>query len=191
MKAPISRQGYCYGLHRLLQRRTSFKVIFPEFSISTHLQIPEFTRNFTIAYTAWLDILAGVRHRKNMLLAINQQPILPHNDPNLGQNPLPNQPSMHPLQNIQMETLSSQQSQNDWRLDWRNPEPLSIRCPVCFGVDFAGKKAERAVVIIDGNFSQKRQSRSSILHRNKRADHRLFVTANSHLKYMNKVSSFL
>jgi len=72
---------------------------------------------------------------------------------------------------------------------WRNPETLSTRCPLCFGKNAKGDKPKSAVVILDGNFQQKRLGgRPSILHRNKIPDNRLFVSPNTAEKYENGVT---
>lgn len=84
-----------------------------------------------------------------------------------------------------------QHDKSDWRSDWRHPEPMYVRCPICFVGDPSEEKPDRAVVILDGNFSQKRLAGKSVLGRNKRPDHRLFVTPNSSPRYMSKVILFL
>jgi hypothetical protein len=73
------------------------------------------------------------------------------------------------------ESLDSGVTKSDWRTDWRNPEPLCLRCPRCFSMNEDGTKAESGVVVLDGNFSQKRMGGKSVMHRNKRPDNRLFV----------------
>lgn len=80
-----------------------------------------------------------------------------------------------------------QHDKSDWRSDWQHPEPMYVRCPICFVGDPSREKPDRAVVVLDGNFSQKRLAGKSVLGRNKRFDYRLFVTPNSSPRYMSKV----
>ena len=85
---------------------------------------------------------------------------------------------------MEMETNESEHAKSEhatkitWRSDWRQPEPLFLRCPLCFVADPNMRKPDHAVVILDGNFSQRRLAVKSVLHRNKLPDSRLIVAPN-------------
>ena len=67
-----------------------------------------------------------------------------------------------PPAEMEMETNESEHAKSEhatkitWRSDWRQPEPLFLRCPICFVADPNMRKPDHAVVILDGNFSQRR-----------------------------------
>src|SRR5436190_17200652 len=90
-----------------------------------------------------------------------------------------------PPAEMEMETNESEHAKSEhatkitWRLDWRQPEPLFLRCPICFVADPNMRKPDHAVVILDGNFIQRRLAVKSVLHRNKLPDRRLIVAPNS------------
>jgi hypothetical protein len=155
-------------------------------------------------YVAWLDIRGGVRHRTNVVLASvatavspsiqqnsNRSQVPELIDEEISMNDIQQQVSVQALEqqiivnDVQMEGQSIEESSTepldsgvtklDWRTDWRNPEPLCLRCPRCFSMNEDGTKPESGVVVLDGNFSQKRMGGKSVMHRNKRPDNRLFV----------------
>lgn len=164
------------------------------------LQIPNLNRSFNAVYVAWLDIRAGIRHRVNVVLSSVTAAVPPSiqqasnsgqvQEPLIGEEISMNDVQQQNLQqqmvhDVQIEgqsikelskLLDSEVSKSDWRAVWRNPEPLCLRCPCCFSTNEDGTKAESGVVVLDGNFSQKRMGGKSVVHRNKRPDNRLFVT---------------
>ena len=156
-------------------------------------------------YVAWLDIRGGMRHRTNVILASVATAVSPSIQQNSNRSQVPElltdeEISINDIQkqvpvqalerqiivnDVQIEgqsieessteSLDSEVTKSDWRADWRNPEPLYLRCPRCFSMNEDGTKAESGVVVLDGNFSQKRMGGKSVMHRNKRPDNRLFV----------------
>ena len=154
--------------------------------------MPNLSRSFNLVYTAWLDYRAGIRHLVKTAITPKSY------DHPVGESPIDVADMQIDSENgspaeMGIETNESEHAKSEsaikvtWRSDWRQPEPLFLRCPLCFVADPNMRKPDHAVVILDGNFSQRRLGVKSVLHRNKSPDRRLIVAPNSSGRYNSKV----
>lgn len=148
--------------------------------------MPNLNRSFNLAYTAWLDYYAGVRHLVKIAITPESYDhpvdVRPEDAADMQIDPESGPPAA-------METNDTEHAKSEhvtkitWRSHWKQPEPLFLRCPICFVTDPNMRKPDHAVVILDGNFSQRRLKVKSVLHRNKLPDRRLIVAPNSSSGY--------
>ena len=154
--------------------------------------MPNLSRSFNLAYTAWLDYWAGVRHLVKTAITPESYDRPVGESPKDGADMQIDSKNGSPAE-MEMEINESEQAKSEnativtWRSDWRQAEPLFLRCPLCFVADPNMRKPDHAVVILDGNFSQRRLGVKSVLHRNKSPDRRLIVAPNSSSRYNSKV----
>lgn len=154
--------------------------------------MPNLNRSFNLAYTAWLDYDAGVRHLVKTTIIPESYDYRMDERPEDAADMRIDSESGVPAE-MEMETNESEHANSEnatkitWRSDWRQPEPLFLRCPICFVADPNMRKPDHAVVTLDGNFSQRRLGVKSVLHRNKLPDRRLIVSPNSSSRYKWKV----